>query len=283
MTWVVGSGTLDFGILVADIRISYADDSEEMNFGVRKIHQINPSTWAGFAGSISLGFRMINWLQAFVWGDFQRVRMPPNPRSLVQAFVDTAAAQYRQLPESLRAYGCHLLIVGASHDWAELGGRPVFRVAHGFVVKFPLPGETDIDLSETGFNRFAAIGSGAAVHEYRRHLDESVEAGKQGLLAFSPSADQGFANALPMVGYLTSLGLGSVVEVAPQLGISSQMHAVVVTPEGSLLGDNAGADLMLQDGTTRRVPPFPPIANSESDLDRLNRQYSSGHHGVAVG
>ena len=60
------------------------------------------------------------------------------------------------------------------------------------------------------------------------HLENEVRDGKQGLLAFSPAIHPEYESALPYIGYLTSVALGSVIEDTPTLGISSQMHVAVV-------------------------------------------------------
>lgn len=285
MTWVVGAGTVDFGVLVGDIRVSYDDGDrgyEELRFGVRKIHQVTPSIWAGFAGSVELGFRMVRRLRAFARAEYERTRTPPEPDVLINDFAAREESRYPKFAEDLRWGGCELLVVGARQRWVELNGKQVFRMALGTIVRFPLPGEIGVEASPIDFNHFGSIGSGSGIEEFRLHLEESVSDGRQGLLACSPTAHAVFSDVLPLAGYITSLGLGSVVEQTPVLGISSQMYVAVVTPTGTFLGSNGGAELRLGDGAKRAVPPFPPIAESLEELQRLFKRFASEPSGVAI-
>jgi hypothetical protein len=285
VTWVVGAGTVDFGVLVGDIRVSYDTDNglqEEEHFGVRKLHQVNPSTWMGFAGSILVGFEMAERLRLLALRLYQDVGGPPDAEEIVNHFVTEIGPAYQSFDQRTREAGCHLLIVGASAEPVEFGGRPLFHVARSFIVRFPRPGHSEIAVEQALLNHFATIGSGSQVEEYRQHLDDSLANGKQGLLNFAPSSNPSSMTILPMVAYLTSLGLGSVVQQSRRLGISSQMHAALITPGGTLLGDNAGAELSFDGGRKGHVPPFPPIAESWAELLKLCQQFGTGGLGIAV-
>ena len=285
MTWVVGCGTADFGVLIGDIRVSFSDCEngfEERRLGVRKIHQVNPSIWVGFAGSIDLGFRMVRRLQSFARARYEETGTPPEPDMLVDAFVHREAARYAKFPSELRGGGCHLLVVGSRQQWVEHDSKRLFRAALCITVRFPFPGQKDVEMSPVPFNHFGSIGSGSGVRKYQQHLDDEVSDGKQGLFAFSPTTHPSFAGALPLIGHLTSLGLGSVIEAAPTLGISSQMHVAVVTPDGSYFGTNEGAELTQEDGVKRFVPPFPPIAESLEGFQLLLMRLTPEQHGIAI-
>lgn len=251
MTWIVGVGTADFGVLAGDIRLSYDNGErswEELRFGIRKIHEVTPSIWVGFAGSVELGFRMVRRFQSFARSEYERTGTPPEPDALIERFVTREEARFPEFAESLRQSGCELLVVGVHQHWTELNSRPLSRGAVGATVHFPRPAESRVEISQLDFNHFGSIGSGADVIEFRGHLDDAISDGKQGLLGFSPAMNPSFKNALPLAGYLTGLGLGTVIESNPVPGISSQMFVAIVTSAGTFLGSNEGADLALDGG-----------------------------------
>jgi hypothetical protein len=225
---------------------------------------------------------MVRRFQSFGRAEYERTGTPPEPDVLIQQFVTREEARFPSFAESLRQSGCELLVVGVRQQWTELNGRPIFRIAMGVTVCFPRPAESGVDVSQVDFNHFGSIGSGSNVIEFRRHLDDSLSEGKQGLLTFSPTANPSFENALPLAGYLTALGLGTVIESNPVPGVSSQMFVAIVTPAGTFLGSNEGAELPLEGGTRTAVPPLPPIADSLEGWRRLSERFPPGAPSVAV-
>lgn len=287
VTWVVGAATVDIGVLIGDIRISYADGSrlrEETRYGVQKLHQVVPSIWMGYAGSIAIGFAMVEQFREAaraVAGSSRR----PEPADVVSRWAETSAREYEAtFDESWRTAGCHMLVVGASQKWVESNdGRPLFRVARGYRIEMPWPGDADSTITELPFNQFDSIGSGEGVEEYRSLLSEATADGRQGPAIFSPSAGQGFGDAWSHAGFITSLALGSVIERRPELGISTHLFSAVVTAEGTMFSHNADADVFVENGRTRRVPPLPRIARSFAELQRFERRLSRPPGSIAVG
>lgn len=286
VTWVVGAATLDIGVLIGDIRISYSDNGrlrEEERYGVQKLHQILPSIWVGFAGSIAIGFAVVEQLR-----DAARAVSPggvrPEPGDVVGQWHAIAERNYEQaFAEQLRHAGCHLLVVGVSQKWTEDRGRRLWRVAHAYRIELPWPGERNIRLTDVAFNQFDSIGSGAGVEDYRDLLTGSTANGGQGLLTFSPTAGQGFGDAWHLAGFITSLGIGTVIDRRPEPGISTHLLSAVVTAEGTMFSTNAGAELFVENGRVRRVPPLPRLARSWAELQRFERRLARSPGSVAVG
>lgn len=286
MTWVVGAATLDIGVLVGDIRISYVQNGrprEEARYGVQKLHQIVPSIWVGFAGSIAIGFAMVDQLRE----DARAVSTDavlPEPVDLVSRWRAAAERSYEgAFPEQLRDAGCHMLVVGVSQEWTEDQGRPLWRLAHALRIELPWPGERNIRITKVAFNQFDSIGSGEGVEEYRDLLTESTAGGRHGLLAFSPTVGQGFGDAWHLAGFVTSLGMGTVIDRRPELGISAHLLSAVVTAEGTMFSNNADAELFAEDGYRCRVPPLPRLARSWAELQRFERRLARPPGAVAVG
>lgn len=272
---MVGAATLDIGVLIGDVRISYSNNGrlrEEARYGVQKLHQIAPSIWIGFAGSIAVGFAMVEQLREAARAVSTR-GVRPEPGDVVRRWRSAAERNYEQaFAERLRDAGCHLLVVGVSQKWAEDRGRRLWRVAHAYRIELPWPGERKIRLTEVAFNQFESIGSGHGVEAYRDLLTESTASGGQGLLAFSPTAGQGFGDAWHLAGFITSLGMGTVIDRRPEPGISTHLLSAVVSAEGTMFSNNAGADLFGENGRVRRVPPLPRLARSWAELQRFERR-----------
>src|SRR5258707_2174952 len=65
MTWVVGASSLfGYGVMVSDVRVSWSDNTEADL--LRKAYRVGPYLLAGFAGSVNVGFQLIDSLQKFL-------------------------------------------------------------------------------------------------------------------------------------------------------------------------------------------------------------------------
>ena len=282
MTWVVGNATIDLGVLIGDIRLSWMTQDgrmkDEIRFGVQKLHMVNPSLWAGFAGSVDIGFGMVERLRSAstaLTADGER----PEPETIVERWRDDVVQSYdNDYPDDCRRAGCHMLVLGASQRWVELNGRRLFRTTRLFLLELPLPGHAFAGFAELQWNHFYSIGSGSRVEEYCRLLDETTADGRQGLLAF-----RGLGDYAPLAGFLTSIGMGTVIEKTPTPGISSNLLTAVVTADGTHFGSNEGADVVLPNVDRRvAVPPMPPLAHDRAEFDSLAKRFAPGIAGVAI-
>lgn len=90
---------------------------------------------------------MVRRLQSFARTQFEQTRMPPEPDTLVDDFVEREAERYAALPEDQRGSGCDLLVVGACQQWLEHNGKRLFRVARCTTIHFPLTEEHSVEIS----------------------------------------------------------------------------------------------------------------------------------------
>lgn len=64
MTWVIGAISLfGYGVVVSDVKVSWKNSHRELPI-LQKAHFIGNSIVAGFAGSVRIGFRLIDSLRA---------------------------------------------------------------------------------------------------------------------------------------------------------------------------------------------------------------------------
>ncbi len=68
MTWVIGmAGHFIGGVLLSDIRVTFK--GQPARDLIRKIHQVGPNVVIGFAGSVRLGFSLVEDLRAYAGTD----------------------------------------------------------------------------------------------------------------------------------------------------------------------------------------------------------------------
>src|SRR4051812_22538106 len=66
MTWIVGASSIfSYGVMISDVRISFADGSEADM--LRKAYRIAPYILGGFPGSVYIGMRLLHDLQACLY------------------------------------------------------------------------------------------------------------------------------------------------------------------------------------------------------------------------
>lgn len=66
MTWVIGTSFIfpSYGVLLSDVQVTFADGTQRDM--LRKAYQIAPDAGAGFAGSVRIGFALIENLRRFL-------------------------------------------------------------------------------------------------------------------------------------------------------------------------------------------------------------------------
>jgi hypothetical protein len=65
MTWVIGASSIfDYGAMMSDVRVTFRDGRERDL--VQKAYAVGPYIVAGFAGSVRIGFQMLESLAKFL-------------------------------------------------------------------------------------------------------------------------------------------------------------------------------------------------------------------------
>ena len=122
--FVGGSSPFGYGVLVSDVRVSWKDGTEADL--LRKAYRVGPYLLAGFAGSVNIGFQLIDSLQNFL--------VPPEnspsawkPEWVTEHWHPEAAQIFASAPPDEQAGHSQLLIVGVSPD-EHLGAPEYPRV-----------------------------------------------------------------------------------------------------------------------------------------------------------
>lgn len=163
MTWIIGSPNM-FGYAagVSDVQVSWGNGGQRHDC-LRKVYEVAPFIAAGFAGSVRLGFQLLQDLTLFL--------SPPPltgeswiPRWVAWRWHRRARRLFRSSPESEQKLGSAIILMGVrptDNSGCVSGGRPdvlVLSHTHGFEPKFTELGEV------------VSIGSGNDVDLYKNEL-----------------------------------------------------------------------------------------------------------------
>jgi hypothetical protein len=114
MTWVIGaSSVFGYGVMMSDVRVTFGDGSERDL--VKKAYPVGRFIVAGFAGSIRIGFQMIESLKEFL--------VPPSnagpgawrPEWIAEHWKPIAGQIFATAHPQEQAARCQILLVGVSN------------------------------------------------------------------------------------------------------------------------------------------------------------------------
>jgi hypothetical protein len=262
MTWVIGAASLfGYGVMLSDVRVTFTDGTTADI--LRKAQPVGPYIVAGFAGSVYIGYRLLQSLHDFLF-------IPPVPQADQQAWQPEWVAEhwspiakkvFRSCPPWEQRLGSQFLMVGVSPN-QDMGTLQIPRV---YIVRFTAPHFVP-GFMRRGLN-VAHIGSGARVKEYTRAFREHFRYSSSSL-----RAENGGRNGWAQM-------LGSTVDMVtdehPVSGVSPHVHVMVCR-----LGD-------FQEGTNNRrtysadnpVPvlfEMPPVANNYAEFMQMCAERSVG-------
>jgi len=221
MTWIVGRA-LPWGYAAAlsDIRVTLADRSEVDC--LQKIYPVGPFIALGFAGSVAIGFRMVERMRQQLGG--LKPGQSWKPDVVAELWPEEARKVFARFSKWEQDLTCQLLMVGA--DPTRNNGDGPFAIT--YVYRFNSP---DFVPQLAGANEIISIGSGEVVAEYSQELRKLDERGGFDFLQMEVGNPGGSALGLL---YLIS----QKVEATPKPGISHHMHVCVARRGEILLGNN---------------------------------------------
>jgi hypothetical protein len=178
MTWIVGMPTMwGYSFALSDVRVTLANRKEVDC--LQKIHQVGQYVAAGFAGSVEIGFAMLEAMHQLLY------ETDPNrawdPIAISQWWPNDARNVFAAFPEEARALQSHLLMI-APHPTERNGPGPR---TYGYIFKSP-----DFLPEEIPIHKIGAIGSGNGIVECKTAIDRlsndhegmfSVMQGEQGI------------------------------------------------------------------------------------------------------
>ena len=165
MTWVIGGITpFGYGVGISDIRVSW--NTGYFKDCLQKVYPVGNFIIAGFAGSVDLGFKLIDDLRQFLFLD------EPNeawiPEWVAIKWYRRARRIFNRAPKHIQKLGSSILLVGI-HPNKNEGESPWPK---GTACLFNSP---DFEVSFSKSGEFISIGSGSNVAEYVKMLKASTK------------------------------------------------------------------------------------------------------------
>jgi hypothetical protein len=272
MTWVVGTPTMfGYGFGVSDIRVTLGDDSEVDC--LQKIYAVGRYLTAGFAGSVRIGFAMIDELR--MRAHLSDERLACDPEKIAQEWPQFARQVFQTFPRDEQEAHCHLLIISVHPR--EHTGNPCWPRSYVHIFRSP-----DFLPEVVPVHTLGSIGSGTHYPRCREVIERF-------------SSDNNFrmlcargGSTLGGMGTMIGINLTSqLLEVQP-LGVSPHLHycwvyrgnITISTNDHTQIGrwsviplgsenmpTQQGASQTLEDGSV--LFSMPNVATSWDELERI--------------
>ena len=246
MTWVIGrAGPFGYAVGLSDIRVTLHDGTKADC--LQKIYRVGSNMALSFAGSVKIGFRIVEELSAGLHVTESKHSLDP---LIIAKYLHIGTQDvFNSFPEEIRAGGCHLMLLSV-HPLEKDGAAPWARC---YVHRFYAPNFQPIEARSA---EIVSIGSSKTVKPYA-----------DALIGFQK--DFRLLNFETMTQHGSSLGLmASITSVINKIrveGISNHLHTCLVDRDGVKVGKN---DMMPQDHPEDNFI-MPPVAQSWEELLKI--------------
>jgi hypothetical protein len=267
-----------YGVGISDIRVTFSDGSELDC--LQKIYRVGNFIAAGFAGSVAIGFGMIDRLSELLACDDPTGAW--DPVAIADWWPQDAREVFDSFPQSERDLQSHIILIGAHPT--EHNGNPSWP--RNFVYKFCSP---NFDAIAAPPPEVTAIGCGTQFEPCRLAIESLSNDHKARFEIMK--GEQGCSGGLAtLLGFKLTL----LLQATQPRGISSHLHycwvyrgRVVIAPNnhasaGRWMAFSTGVEAAEKDlreadqsGENSSVSPgmnvfkMPKIAKSLKELDQL--------------
>jgi len=253
MTWVIGASTIfGYGVVISDICVTFSNG--ETRDILQKTYPVGKFIVAGFAGSVELGFMLLQNLEEFLKLPQEAEDSAWHPDWVAQEWSPIAKEIYDHARKELQRLGSEILMVGVSPN--EDIGIPGFAKSYVSVLKAP-------DFSPEiirGGNKFCSIGSGSGVNVYLKGLEDFTKDVYHPLMQAEVGSAGGWGNAIKIT-------LSNVLKDNPNAGISRHIQIFLIRRGGISLGNN---DHTIYPPNQEPIEiKMPPVARGYSELIKM--------------
>jgi hypothetical protein len=256
MTWIIGASSLfGYGVMLSDVRVTFSTGKTADI--VKKAYSVGPYIVAGFAGSVLIGFRLLQGLHEFLFvppSGAEADRLAWKPEWVAEHWAPEARKIFEKCALAERKLGSHFLMVGVSPD--ENMGTP--NSPRVYVIRF-----SDPDFSP-GFMRKAFtvchIGSGGGVSLYKRALRDHFRIDASSLRS-ETGRPEGWAG---MLGETVAM----VVDEQPIRSVSPHMH-ILVCRLGEIFEGTNSKRIYPPEGSGPILFEMPKVATSYEEFIRI--------------
>ena len=265
LTWICAVSSLTGGCaLYSDVQVTFPDG--RTTDLVQKAFPLTNSMAAGFAGSVRIGFSLLDSLASFL-------KLPPeidpnqvgwDPRWVSVNWAPLARSVFESADPAEQRLGAQILVVAASPtENSGLGAKFYFT-------RFSAP-DFKPGIMTKPF-KLCSIGSGAGISEYHASLKPLFRwSGHVSTLQADVGGPNGWVHNL-------SFRISQRLADHPHTGISRHMHAIIVGRRLMIVGNN---DESIYRGDD---PPIeirmPPVAQTYSQFQTLAA--SVGHEAAGA-
>ena len=245
MTWVVGAASLGYAVGISDVRVTFKGGLEKDC--LQKLYPVSRFIAIGFAGSVKIGFAMVEALAILL-------REPAHgtawiPDEVADCFSDAAKMVFENYPDEKKSRS-HLMLLGAHPVNDSIPGNAICSV---HVLKSP---DFVPELAPVG--EVVSIGSGGIVASYAATLKSFTT---------DPLSLMKMLQAGPTMGALPLIhATQATVERNPTPGISPHMHVCTVRRAFMQVSPN-DEDRYLPSGEKIEIR-MPPVATTWSEFKR---------------
>jgi hypothetical protein len=210
MTWIVGAAAvLGYAVGISDVRVTFSDGSERDC--LQKIYPMARFIAAGFAGSVQIGFTMLDALAHLL-------RDGPEdsaflPQEVAECFSPLARQVFQCFPPYERASHSHLMLLGA-HPTDDVG-IPGYARCSVYILRSPGFVPTIARIGEV-----VSIGSGSGFPPYQEAL-ANFSSNPMSLIQMETAGPGASSLILSMV-------VQKTIETSPTPGISPHAHVCLV-------------------------------------------------------
>ena len=218
MTWVCAASTIfGYGALYSDVQVTLANGNTKDL--IQKTYPLGDSVAAGFAGSVKIGFTLLQSLSDFLnLEDSQRIAWDPRCSN----WVPIARSIFNSSADVERALGSEILAVMASpNEPCGLGAKIYFT-------RFASPDFRPGLMSRA--IKLCSIGTGAGVNIYKHHLKQHFRAAA-GIHRAEGAKPGGWAEEI-------CSSISRALSNHPRTGISRHVHMLIIRRGSIRVGTN---------------------------------------------
>jgi hypothetical protein len=255
VTWIIGAASLfGYGAVISDVEVTLR--TGERRRALQKAFHLGNSLVGGFAGSVLIGFRLLENLRANLELPVeQRATHAWDPRFVANEWSPIARRIFDNASQSERKLGSQFLLVGVSPS----EDRGVANAPIVYLIRFVSPE------FKPGFIRrtqvMCSIGSGTAVRPYIQELRPQLDI-HSSLNMMEMAGQGGWAHAL-------SYSMSRMIRAYPTAGISPNLHTLVVG-HGIRSVANNDEKIIYADGSKLEMK-MPLVAKTYAEFEKLIR------------
>jgi hypothetical protein len=255
MTWVIGTSSIaSQAVLISDVQVKFA--TGEYRDLLQKAYMISNHVAAGFAGSVKIGFSLLDSLSVHLRiSEEQKSTYAWNPRWIADTWPKIARATFLKHHETERKLGAALLIVAIS----PTEDRGVAEFPKVFLIRCNSP-DFKPGIITRGFQS-CSIGSGAGVQKYKSALNQlcRMQSGSHQAEVGKPF---GWADTLCFA--LSRTAIENQVA-----GVSSHFNLLAFNRSAPPFITNSDHNTYSKDGTSKIEHRMPSVAQSYSEFQSM--------------